>query len=166
MLFIAYEFPQKYEFKHEDLIRKRDKISEQARVMDKNEQNQSRTLQTTRKLEQQQRARFKNSEVKEQTTAQLRALANEQANPSSSKTIESKEQDKEDQLLLRDLQALDGHSSLSLLSKILEQKAISVAAETKVIQAEIARMGCLLEKYKIEKRYNEGEQPKVLGNFT
>ncbi|KAG7356938.1 hypothetical protein IV203_001626 [Nitzschia inconspicua] len=152
---------KKYEFKHEDLIRKRDKIVEYTLLADKEGQEQDKTLDSTQKLIEKQQGLYEDTESTATRLSISRVLSQVKSGnvpPSTEATVLSSQQKRDENLLIRDLQALADKSSMLILPQMINQKVTSVAAETKLIHKEISRLGNLLKDYQdnyVQKKLEE-----------
>ncbi|KAG7360940.1 hypothetical protein IV203_036039 [Nitzschia inconspicua] len=152
---------KKYEFKHEDLIRKRDKIVEYTLLADKEGQEQDKTLDSTQKLIEKQQGLYEDTESTATRLSISRILSQVKSGnvpPSTEAKVLSSQQKRDENLLIRDLQALADKSSMLILPQMIIQKVTSVAAETKLIHKEISRLGNLLKDYQdnyVQKKLEE-----------
>jgi hypothetical protein len=140
-----------YEYKHEDLIHKRDKIIEYTRIADTKGRNQHKTLEMTQKLIEKQRDVYEKNDMKAARVTVSHLFSELKAAWASSTTgemIEMPVQKRNEDLLLRDLQALDAQSSMLILPQMIEHKAVSMDAENKLIHAQISRLGSFLKQHR------------------
>jgi hypothetical protein len=132
------------------LIRKRDKIMEYTLLAEKEGQQQKKTLDTTQELIEKQLSAHQTAEVSAARVTMFRVLSQVKAGNSSLLDAAALQQKRDEELLRRDLQALDGNSTMLILPQMINQKATSVDAETQLILAEISRLGNLLKNLKHE----------------
>jgi hypothetical protein len=153
------------------LVRKRDKIIEFTRMADTEGRHQEKALDATQKLNEKQRTLHEKDEIKSARMTSFRVLSQLKtfwASFTVGGTSEETQQKRDEDLLLRDLQVLEGQSSMLILPQMMEHKAFSIDAETKLIHSQISRLASLLKEYRYDcnNKWNAEHNGRIPHDFS
>lgn len=111
---------------------------------------QEKTTDSALQLQEKQQGTYETAKKKAVHDTVLRVVAQVKAGkfgPSAAQELLLSQQKRDEDVLRRHLQALDGKSSLLILPKVVKEKAATVETEATLINSHLSRVRALLEKY-------------------